>query len=163
MDEFMDISLTYQITPFENTAHRSQVIALWEAAFGYEAPHNAPDLVIEKKRAVDDGLFFVALDQGDMIGTVMAGYDGHRGWIYSIAVAAGHRKNGLGSALLAFAEERLAERGCPKINLQIMEGNEAVEAFYHANGYTTEQRISMGKALAGNIEATNRSRRKAEL
>ena len=61
MDEFMDISLTYQITPFENTAHRSQVIALWEAAFGYEAPHNAPDLVIEKKRAVDDGLFFVAL------------------------------------------------------------------------------------------------------
>ena len=163
MEEFMDESPTFQITPFENTAHRAQVIALWEAAFGYEAPHNAPDLVIDKKRAVDDGLFFVAVEQGDVIGTVMAGYDGHRGWIYSIAVAAVHRQRGVGSALLTFAEERLAERGCPKINLQIMEGNEAVAAFYHANGYTTEQRISMGKALAENIAAAGRSRRQANL
>jgi len=140
-----------RITPYNNTAHRAQVISLWEAAFGYEAPHNAPDLVIDKKRAVDDGLFFVAVDQGEVIGTVMAGYDGHRGWIYSIAVAAAQRQRGLGSALLVFAEKQLVERGCLKINLQIMEGNEAVEAFYRSNGYTTERRISMGKALVDNI------------
>jgi len=143
--------MTYRIEPFENPAYRTQVISLWEAVFGYEAPHNAPELVIDKKRAVSDGLFFVALDQDEVIGTVMAGYDGHRGWIYSIAVAAAQRQRGLGSALLVFAEKQLVERGCLKINLQIMEGNEAVEAFYRSNGYTTERRISMGKALVDNI------------
>ena len=143
--------MNFKITPFDNTTHRPQVISLWKTVFGYETSHNAPELVIDKKLAVNDGLFFVALDEGDVIGTVMAGYDGHRGWIYAIAVSASHRHQGLGSTLLAFAEEKLTERGCMKINLQIMEGNEPVEAFYAANGYTTEQRISMGKAIARNI------------
>ena len=150
--------MAFKITPFDNTTHRAQVITLWEAVFGYEAPHNAPDLVIDKKRAMGDGLFFVAVDQGEVIGTVMAGYDGHRGWIYSIAVAAAHRQRGLGSALLSFAEKQLSERGCMKINLQIMAGNEAVEAFYRSNGYATEQRISMGKALAQNIAIPKREK-----
>jgi len=81
----------------------------------------------------------------------MAGYDGHRGWIYSIAVSPNYRKQRIGSTLLAFAERKLSEIGCMKINLQIMEGNEAVENFYLANGYHTEKRISMGKRLPENI------------
>jgi len=89
----------------------------------------------------------VALDQEKILGTVMAGYDGHRGWIYSVAVAKEYRKKGLGSELISYAENKLAEQGCIKINLQIMEGNEAVEAFYLSNGYLTEKRISMGKII----------------
>ena len=139
------------ITAFDTRLHYDQVISLWEDVFGYEADHNAPQLVIDKKLEIGDGLFFVALDNQTVVGTVMAGYDGHRGWIYSTAVSPIYQKQGLGSSLLAFAERKLSELGCMKINLQIMEGNEAVENFYLANGYHTEKRISMGKRLPENI------------
>lgn len=136
-----------EILSFDNSAHRDQVVRLWELVFGYEAPHNVPALVIDKKLAVADDLFFVALIDGAVVGTVMAGYDGHRGWIYSMAVHPDHRNQAIGSQLLSFAEERLASQGCMKINLQIMEGNENVGAFYEANGYCVEKRVSMGKKL----------------
>ena len=139
------------ITAFDTRLHHDQVISLWIEVFGYEAEHNAPQLVIDKKLDFGDGLFFVALDDQAVIGTVMAGYDGHRGWIYSIAVSPSYQKKGLGTSLLSFAERKLSELGCMKINLQIMEGNEAVENFYLANGYHTEKRISMGKRLPENI------------
>lgn len=143
--------MPYEVVPYDNSNHRDQVISLWVSVFGYEADHNAPHLVIDKKQEIDDGLFFVATDRRAVIGTVMAGYDGHRGWIYSMAVRPEYREQGLGSKLLLFAEEKLAERGCMKVNLQIMEGNEAVERFYAANGYLTEKRISMGKQVRQNI------------
>ena len=91
------------------------------------------------------------------VGTIMAGYDGHRGWIYSIAVSLNYRGKGIGSSLLAFAERKLSELGCMKINLQIMEGNEVVESFFLANGYQTEKRISMGKHLPENINSTEQA------
>jgi ribosomal protein S18 acetylase RimI-like enzyme len=143
--------MTTNITPFENTLHRDQVIALWEAVFGYESAHNRPALVIEKKIAAGDGLFFVAVIDTAIIGTIIAGYDGHRGWIYSVAVHPEHRKQGIGSLLVAQAERALTERGCMKINLQIMEGNETVAAFYSSLGYAIEQRVSMGKRIQENI------------
>ena len=147
--------MNFTITSFENKKHRDHVISLWKNVFGYETSHNSPGIVIDKKVEFNDGLFFVAVDNDNVIGTVMAGYDGHRGWIYSIAVSKDYRKNGLGSALLSYAEERLSEKGCMKINLQIMEGNESVEAFYLANGYQTEKRISMGKRMSQNIKTAN--------
>lgn len=140
-----------EIVAFDNSAHRDQVVRLWELVFGYGAPHNAPALVIDKKLAAADGLFFVALTGGAVVGTIIAGYDGHRGWIYSMAVHPNHRGRAIGSQLLSFAEKHLASRGCLKINLQIMEGNEQVRAFYEANGYSVEERISMGKRLPENI------------
>lgn len=143
----MDIA----IQVFENINHRNQVISLWQSVFGYEADHNEPNLVIDKKQAAGDGLFFVALDDRQVVGTVMAGYDGHRGWIYSLAVAAAFRKKGVGSCLLTHAEKTLKSMGCMKINLQIMDGNAAVECFYLKNGYFTEKRISMGKQVRSNI------------
>jgi ribosomal protein S18 acetylase RimI-like enzyme len=139
------------IIPYKDPAHRDPVIDLWKTVFGYGAAHNAPALVIDKKLAAADGLFFVAVDPKKVIGTVMAGYDGHRGWIYSIAVSPRHRRQGLGSALLSFAEERLSQIGCLKINLQILESNAAVAGFYLASGYQVENRISMGKRLPQNI------------
>jgi len=147
-----------RITIFNNRLHRDKVISLWKDVFGYEANHNAPPLIIDKKLELGDGLFFIALYNKAVVGTIMAGYDGHRGWIYSIAVSPNHQKKRIGSALLAFAERKLSELGCMKINLQIMEGNEAVENFYTANGYQTEKRISMGKCLSENISITQQTR-----
>ncbi|MDB6027247.1 MAG: acetyltransferase [Verrucomicrobiales bacterium] len=139
------------IKPFDNASHREQVIALWEVVFGYETAHNRPGLAIDKKIAMKDQLFFVALLDTEVIGTIMAGYDGHRGWIYSVAVHKKHRKQGVGSNLVSHAERALAERGCMKINLQIAQGNESVAAFYASLGYSEEKRVSMGKRIPENI------------
>ena len=136
-----------QIVDFENLKHREQVIELWNNVFGYEAAHNSPEVAIDKKMQNKDGLFFVAQKDQKVIGTVMAGYDGHRGWVYSIAVHPDYRKKGIGSKLLSYTQNKLENLGCLKVNLQIMEGNEAVQKFYLANGFSVEQRISMGKKL----------------
>ena len=135
------------IQHFKDASHRKQVIELWQRVFGYESAHNAPEFVIEKKLAIGNGLFFVVESGGKVVGSVMAGYDGHRGWIYSVAVLPEHRGCGLGSRLVRHAEEHLRALGCPKINLQIMDGNEAVAAFYGKLGYEIEPRISMGKKI----------------
>jgi ribosomal protein S18 acetylase RimI-like enzyme len=136
-----------EITAFDNSSHRGQVARLWELVFTYDAPHCAAELVIDRKLAAADGLFFVAVSAGVVVGTVMAGYDGHRGWIYLFAVHPDRRKQGIGSQLLSFAEGQLASRGCMKINLQISGGNEQVQEFYEAGGYSVEERVSMGKRL----------------
>ena len=141
------------IIPYSDRVHRAEVIALWEAVFGFEAAHNKPALVIEKKVAFGDELFFVALFGDVVIGTVMAGYDGHRGWIYSVAVSPVHRRRGVGAQLVRFAERALVSKGCVKVNLQIMEGNESVAAFYVALGFSVEKRVSMGKRIHENIPA----------
>ena len=143
------------IIPYEDSAHRNQVVALWEKVFGYESPHNQPSLAIDKKLAVDDQLFFVAVVDSEVVGTIMAGYDGHRGWIYSVAVAPSHRRQVIGSRLVAHAERALVGKGCVKINLQILEGNESVVAFYSNLGFAVEQRISMGKRIPENVPASS--------
>ena len=139
------------ITAFVNTTHRRQVVALWEAIFGYETAHNQPSLSIDRKLAANDQLFFVAVDGEAVVGTLMAGYDGHRGWIYSLAVSPAHRRKGIGSRLVSHAEDALTAKGCLKINLQILEGNERVVEFYSSLGYTVEPRISMGKRIPQNV------------
>ena len=141
----------FQIETYNNTMHREQVIELWQKTSGSSAAHNVPALSIDKKLEMDDGLFLVGIKNGDVIGTVMAGYDGHRGWIYSLAVLPMYRKQGVGSALLSHAEQTLSSLGCMKINLQVREGNDAAEKFYISNGYSTETIISMGKQLKENI------------
>ncbi|ASV39642.1 GNAT family acetyltransferase [Pseudomonas sp. NS1(2017)] len=141
----------HPIGPYRDRQHRAQVVALWQQAFGYDTAHNVPTLAIDKKLAVNDGLFFVATDKKTVIGTVLAGYDGHRGWLYSVAVHADYRRHGLGSSLVRYAEQALTALGCMKINLQINGGNDAVVGFYEALGYGVEPRISMGKKITVNI------------
>jgi ribosomal protein S18 acetylase RimI-like enzyme len=144
------------ITNYNDQSHRSQVIALWQTVFAYETAHNRPGLVIDKKLAVNDDLFFVALVDNEVVGTIMAGYDGHRGWIYSVAVSPSHRRQGIGSQLVAHAERALIAKGAVKINLQIMQGNEAVTAFYASLGFSVEKRISMGKPIPQNCQTSRR-------
>ncbi|MEB0228311.1 GNAT family acetyltransferase [Pseudomonas sp. 10S4] len=139
------------IVEYADEHHRTAVINLWETAFGYETAHNTPSLVIDKKLAIADGLFFVALAAEVVVGTVLAGYDGHRGWLYSVAVHPAQRRQGLGARLVRHAEQALTARGCMKINLQIVSTNESVKGFYESLGYAVEPRISMGKKVEVNI------------
>jgi ribosomal protein S18 acetylase RimI-like enzyme len=135
------------IRQYADATDRVQVVELWRNVFGYETAHNEPNLAISKKIATQDGLFFVAVENEAILGTIMAGYDGHRGWLYSVAVDPGKRLNGLGSALVHHAEKALAELGCMKVNLQLLDTNEATAAFYNSIGYAVEPRLSMGKLL----------------
>ena len=133
-----------EIRPFQE-AERSSVIALWTAVFGYSAPHNEPGKVIQHKLALQRDLFFVARLDGRLVGTVMGGYDGHRGWLYSFAVSPEVRRRGIGAALIQHVEQELTKMGCPKINLQVVASNAAVINFYQKLGYASEERIGMGK------------------
>ncbi len=135
------------IRPYRE-ADEASVVALWTRVFGYAQPHNDPLQVIRHKCAVQQELFFVAILDSVLVGTLMAGYDGHRGWIYSLAVSPDARRHGIGTALMKHAETVLARRDCPKINLQILATNAAVVAFYQKLGYAVEERVSMGKIMA---------------
>ncbi|ALU61365.1 GNAT family acetyltransferase [Pseudomonas syringae] len=141
------------IVEYSDPHHRLAVIQLWKTVFNDDMPHNRPDLSIDKKLAVDDHLFFVALADDQVVGTLLAGYDGHRGWLYSVAVDPQQRGNGLGTRLVRHAEKALADLGCVKINLQIHTFNESVQAFYQTLGYTPELIISMGKRIDANVTA----------
>jgi ribosomal protein S18 acetylase RimI-like enzyme len=92
--------MVLEIVVFDDGEHRAQVIDIWKRVFGYDTARNDPALVIDKKLAVKDGLFLVALEDDRVVGTIMAGYDGHRGWMYSMAVTPERRGRGIGSRLL---------------------------------------------------------------
>jgi ribosomal protein S18 acetylase RimI-like enzyme len=119
--------------------HFAGVEALWEQVFPSDSPWNKAAVAIPAKLKVQPELFIVAQQGGDVIATVMAGYDGHRGWLYTVAVKPEHQRKGIGSALLLEAELRLARAGCTKANLQIRADNEAVAAFYRRHGYLVEE------------------------
>jgi len=134
------------IRPFAES-DSPEVSALWIEVFAYPAAHNVPAESIRRKLARQPELFFVAVVDDTIVGTVMGGYDGHRGWIYSLAVAPDHRSRGIGTALVRRLESELKAMDCPKVNLQIRDTNAAVAAFYERLGYVVEPRISMGKVL----------------
>ena len=139
------------IVSYVDSLHRPGLTRLWTNEFGYDTAHNSSGLAIDKKLAMADDLLFVAVIEGRVVGSILAGYDGHRGWLYSVAVDAAQQKKGLGSALVRHAEAALTQRGCMKINLQIRGGNEAVTAFYESLGYGVEPRVSMGKLIPQNF------------
>ncbi len=135
-----------QIRPYQDADERA-VIALWNEVLRDDAPHNDPATAIRKKLAVERDLFLVAADDGEVVGTVMGGYDGHRGWVYSVAVNPRHQRRGIGAALVRGIEAVLVERGCLKVNLQVRASNAGVIAFYEKLGYGVEERVSLGKRL----------------
>jgi ribosomal protein S18 acetylase RimI-like enzyme len=126
-------------------SHFDGVRTLWREAFPDDPPWNAAEIAIPAKLKIQPELFLVAVDRDRVTGSVMGGYDGHRGWLYAVAVLQSHRRRGLGTALVEEAENRLRAIGCKKINLQVRTTNVEVVAFYWALGYGIEDRVSMGK------------------
>lgn len=128
-------------------AHFAGVDALWREAFPDDAPRNVASCAIPQKLACQRELFLVAVEAGTVVGSVMAGYDGHRGWIARVAVLTPHRGQGVARAMMQEAERRLKALGAPKINLQVNTPNAVVVPFYERLGYAVEPRISMGKVV----------------
>lgn len=133
------------IRPFESR-DTERVVALWHAC-GLTRPQNDPRKDIVRKLRVNPEWFLVAERAGEIVGTVMAGYEGHRGWINYLGVAPALQRSGLGRQLMVAAEERLRAAGCPKINLQVRPDNRAAIAFYERIGFAVEGAISLGKRL----------------
>lgn len=134
-----------QIRAFE-AADEEEVIALWSRC-GLLRPWNDPRKDIARKQSVQRNLFLVAIVDGAIAATLMAGYEGHRGWINYLAVDPTLRRRGIGRALMAEAELRLRQLGCPKINLQIRRDNREAIAFYERIGFREDPVVSFGKRL----------------
>lgn len=133
------------IRPYED-ADEAPVVDLWQRC-GLVVPWNDPIEEIERKVAFQPDLFLVGVVDSMVVATVMAGYDGHRGWLYSVAVAPDRRRQGLGRQIVAEAEARLKAQGCRKVNLQVRASNATVVGFYESLGYAVEERVSLGKRL----------------
>lgn len=135
-----------QIRPYSES-DEAAVAELWREVFPGSPSWNHPETDIQRKLSVQRELFLVAALGSEIVGTAMAGYDGHRGWVYYVAVSPRHRRQGIGTALMNNVEQRLASLGCPKLNLQVRASNHEVVSFYESLGYEAEERISMGKRL----------------
>lgn len=138
--------VSVEIRPFGSDDHDA-VILLWKTVFPDAPAHNDPASDIQSKMKIQPELFFVATEEDALVGTAMSGFDGHRGWVYYVAVHPDCRRRGIGSALMRRIEAALFEIGCRKLNLQIRADNAEVRAFYESLGYSVEERISMGKKL----------------
>ena len=139
-----------QIRAFAD-ADTEAVVALWNDC-GLTRPWNNPYQDIARKCSVSPDLFLVGADtNAQLVATIMVGYDGHRGWINYLAVHPSHQRQGYARHLMEQAEQLLAARGCPKLNLQVRAGNEAVIAFYESLGYTDDKTVSMGKRLIADL------------
>lgn len=138
--------MSWSIRAFD-PADTDAVVSLWTDA-GLTRPWNDPRRDIERKLTVQPELFLVAHDEsGVVVGSVMAGYDGHRGWLHYLATAVTHRGQGVARALVSEAERLLESMGCPKVQLMVREGNEQVLGFYDALGYERFSVAHTGKRL----------------
>jgi ribosomal protein S18 acetylase RimI-like enzyme len=121
-------------------------IALWEAC-GLTRPWNDPRTDFAQAEQSDASSVLLAREEGRLVGSVMVGFDGHRGWVYYLAVAPEHRGQGLGRALMEAAEAWLAARDAPKLQLMIRGDNDAAQGFYAAIGYERQDVAVLGKRL----------------
>lgn len=128
-------------------ADRDAVLRLWEEA-GIDRPWLDLGAEIDEMVRHDPSLFFVAVNDDAVVGAVMGGYDGRRGWMYHLAVEASIRRGGIGRQLVSALEDTMRGRSVAKINLQVRAGNEDVISFYERVGYVDEELTSMGKRLA---------------
>jgi ribosomal protein S18 acetylase RimI-like enzyme len=122
------------------------VVALWEQC-RLTRPWNDPRKDIARKLAVQPELFLVGVENGSIVATVMAGYEGHRGWVNYLAVAPAFRGRGLGRALMEHVEQLLMERGCPKVSLLVRAENPDAVEFYRRVGYSQDRVVALGKRL----------------
>lgn len=138
--------MTLEVRPFEER-DRAAIVDLWSEAFPDEPSHNVSSEIIDRKTRIQPDLFLVAELDGVVVGAVMAGFDGVRGWLHRLAVRTSARRRGVGTELVRCAERALLAFGCPKVNLQVRGSNAAVVAFYRALGYSIEDRVSLGRRL----------------
>jgi ribosomal protein S18 acetylase RimI-like enzyme len=138
-----------EITSFAEP-DRGALIGLWQAC-GLTRPWNDPSKDIDRKLSDPIGVFLVAKLDGEVIGSVMAGYDGHRGSINYLAVHPRRQRMGLGRRLMHEAESALLKLGCPKINLMVRRDNAEAAEFYEKLCYLGNDVVVLGKRLIPDV------------
>ena len=136
---------TMQIRPYLE-ADEQAVVNLWQVC-ELTRPWNNPQRDIARKLEVQRELFLVGEIDGRIVASVMAGYDGHRGWINYLAVHPDFQRRRVASELMEAAQAVLLELGCPKINLQVRLSNESAVGFYKSIGYAQDEVVSFGKRI----------------
>ena len=130
-------------------SHFDGIRLLWRQAFPRDPPKDAAELSFPANLSMQPDLFLVAIDRdivvGSAVASIIAGYDGHRGWLYAVAVLQSHQRQGIATALVREAENRLIALGCKKINLHVRTSDTPVIKFYQSLGYEVEENVSMGK------------------
>ncbi|MEO0455886.1 MAG: GNAT family acetyltransferase [Cyanobacteria bacterium P01_A01_bin.114] len=134
-----------KIRAFEQS-DEDTVVNLWRRC-GLLRPWNDPHKDIARKLLIQPELFLIGLIDDQIVATVMAGFEGHRGWINYLAVDPHHRRRGYGQMMMAAAERGLLELGCPKISLQIRQDNLEAIQFYERLGFSQDAAVSFGKRL----------------
>jgi len=133
---------------FSFPADFEATLALWQTAGpGVRVGRSDAPSEIAKKLTRDPDLFLVAEDAGEIVGAVIGGFDGRRGMIYHLAVAASHRGRGLGAALMQELETRLKAKGCVRAYLFVIPDNTDSLAFYEHHGWQKMTVLPMGKDL----------------
>lgn len=128
-------------------ADTEATVQLWQAC-GLTRPWNDPYQDIDRKLQVQPEMFLVGTDaDGAVMASIMIGYEGHRGWINYLAVHPSLQRQGHARRLVQLAEQMLTARGCPKLNLQVRAGNDAVLGFYASLGYVHDHSVCLGKRL----------------
>lgn len=138
--------MAIKISAYDEGHHLPGLEALWKQCLPDDPLWEASDAAQSASQSRST-IRLVANDGADVIGSVMAGYDGHRGWLYALAVLPDYRFDHVATTLVIEAEKKLRSIGCTKINLQIRSSNAQAQQFYRTLGYATEDRISMGKRL----------------
>lgn len=123
---------------------RDAAVALWHDC-GLTRPWNDPHADLNRALAADNSTVLAAIDSGRLLGTVMVGHDGHRGWVYYLAVDPAARRQGLGRALMAAAESWVRATGIPKLQLMVRAANTEVVDFYVGLGYIDQECVVLGK------------------
>ena len=129
-----------------SSEYQDAVVDLWRKC-NLVVPQNDPVEDIQRKLVFQPDLFFVALLDGKVIGSIMVGYDGHRGWMNYLAVLPEHQRHGYGRKLVEKAVDELKRLGCLKVNLQVRRSNVSVVEFYKHLGFKDDEVVGLGKRL----------------
>ena len=135
------------ITPIDD-ADVAEIVALWQAC-GLTRPWNDPAADVAFARRGSNATVLIGRDDSAIVATVLVGHDGHRGWVYYLAVDPNHRHKGYGRIMMDTAENWLRETGIEKLQLLVRADNKSVKNFYQSLGYSEQERIIYAKWLDG--------------
>ena len=135
------------IAPMDD-ADVAGVIALWQAC-DLTRPWNDPAADIALARRGPNSAILIGRDGDALIATALVGHDGHRGWVYYVAVDPARREKGFGRAIMSAAEDWLRARGIEKLQLMVRGDNSKVRDFYDSLGYLEQERVLFAKWLDG--------------
>ncbi len=143
----MSLAIPLSIAPIED-ADIAAVIALWQSC-GLTRPWNDPATDIALARRGPNSAVLIGRDGDAIVASAMVGHDGHRGWVYYVAVDPERRNSGYGRIIMSAAEEWMRQAGIAKLQLMVRPDNAKVHAFYESIGYDEQERVIYAKWLDG--------------